>query len=72
MRPILFLAMWMIAWWLERAGGPVVHEHHAVERGAAQRARRDRHGRGDLDVKSGAATLFEGDFASRSASARAT
>jgi predicted membrane protein len=41
----------------------VVREHHAVERGAADRARVEiKMSAGDLIVKSGAPTLFEGDF----------
>ena len=44
--------------------GPVVNEHHAVERGAATAASVDIDmSAGDLDVKSGATKLFEGDFA---------
>lgn len=43
--------------------GPLVHEHHAVERGAATRARVEIDmSAGDLEVKSGAATLLAGDF----------
>jgi len=43
--------------------GPVVREHHTVDRGAADRARVEiKMSGGDLSVKSGAATLFEGDF----------
>jgi hypothetical protein len=43
--------------------GPMVHEHHAVERGAATSARVEIDmSAGDLEVKSGAATLLEGDF----------
>ena len=48
---------------LAPAPGPVVTEHHAVERGAATRARVDIDmSPGDLEVQSGAKTLFEGDF----------
>ena len=44
-------------------GGPVVHEHHTVERGAATSARVEIDmTAGELEVKSGAKTLFEGDF----------
>lgn len=44
--------------------GPVVNEHQAVDRGAATSARVEIDmSAGDLDVKSGAAKLFEGDFA---------
>ena len=43
--------------------GPVVHEHHAVERGAATRARVEIDmSAGELAVKSGGKVLFEGDF----------
>jgi hypothetical protein len=43
--------------------GPVVREHHTVARGAATRARVDiEMSGGELTLKSGAATLFEGDF----------
>ena len=43
--------------------GPLVHEHHVVDRGSATRARVEIDmSAGDLAVKSGAKTLFEGDF----------
>ena len=43
--------------------GPVVHEHHSVERGAATSARVEiGMTAGELEVKSGAKMLFEGDF----------
>jgi len=43
--------------------GPTAREHHAVERGAATRARVDIDmSAGDLGVTSGAKTLLEGDF----------
>ena len=43
--------------------GPVVHEHHSVERGAATSARIELGmTAGELEVKSGAKTLFEGNF----------
>jgi len=43
--------------------GPVVHEHHSVERGAATSARIELGmAAGELEVKSGAKTLFEGNF----------
>lgn len=43
--------------------GPVVHEHHSVERGAATSARLEiGMTAGELEVKSGAKMLFEGDF----------
>ncbi|HZI78343.1 MAG TPA: toast rack family protein [Vicinamibacterales bacterium] len=44
--------------------GPLVSEHHAVDRGAAKSARVEIDmSAGDLEVKSGAATLLAGDFA---------
>lgn len=44
--------------------GPVVNEQHAVERGAATRARVEIDmSPGDLEVRSGAKSLFAGDFA---------
>lgn len=43
--------------------GPLVSEHHAVERGAATAARVEiGMSAGDLEVRSGAARLLEGDF----------
>ncbi len=43
--------------------GPIVHEHHSVERGAATTARVEiGMSAGEVAVKSGAKTLFEGDF----------
>ena len=43
--------------------GPIVHEHHAVERGAATTARVEiGMSAGEIAVKSGAKTLFEADF----------
>jgi len=43
--------------------GPVVHEHHNVERGTATSARVEIDmSAGELDVKSGAMTLLAGDF----------
>jgi hypothetical protein len=43
--------------------GPLVQEHHTVERGAATRAQvQIEMTAGDLEVKSGAATLLAGDF----------
>ena len=58
------LAVWMAACGLPGTAGPVVNEHHAVERGAATAATVviDMSA-GDLDVDSGAAKLLEGDFA---------
>ena len=43
--------------------GPIVHEHHSIERGAAMTARVEiGMSAGEIAVKSGAKTLFEGDF----------
>jgi N-terminal domain of toast_rack, DUF2154 len=43
--------------------GPIVHEHHAVDRGAATDARVEiAMSAGEVTVKSGATALFEGDF----------
>jgi hypothetical protein len=45
------------------APGPIVHEHHSVDRGTATRARVEIDmSAGDLAVKSGTTKLFEGDF----------
>ena len=56
-------AFWMTACATSVPTGPVVREHHTVERGAANRARVDIDmSAGDLTVKSGAPALFEGDF----------
>ena len=57
------LAVWTIACGTSGPAGPLVHEHHAVERGAATSARVEIDmSAGDLEVKSGAMTLLEGDF----------
>ena len=57
------LAVWTIACGMSGPAGPVVHEHHAVERGAATSAHVEIDmSAGDLEVKSGAMTLLEGDF----------
>ena len=57
-------ALTAIACGMAGPAGPTVTEHHAVERGAATSARVDiEMSAGELDVTSGAATLFEGDFA---------
>jgi len=54
----------MAACGLPGPAGPVVNEHHDVERGAATAAKVDIDmTAGDLEVKSGAAKLFEGEFA---------
>jgi hypothetical protein len=43
--------------------GPLVHEHHVVERGAATSTRVEIDmSAGELEMRSGAKTLFEGDF----------
>jgi hypothetical protein len=56
-------AAWTAACGLPVATGPLVKEHHAVERGAATQARVELDmSAGELEVKSGAATLFDGDF----------
>ena len=60
---VIVAALWTVACGMGAPAGPVVREHHAVERGAAASARVEIDmGAGDLDVKSGAAMLFEGDF----------
>ena len=60
---VVVAALGMIACGTSAPAGPVVHEHHTVERGAAARARVDIDmSAGELAVKSGATTLFEGDF----------
>ena len=56
------LAMWTTAC-TSSAPGPVVTEHHAIERGAATSARVEiEMTAGDLEMTSGSKTLFEGDF----------
>ena len=60
-------ALMVAALWTMACGagppGPIVHEHHSVDRGTATRARVEIDmSAGDLAVKSGATTLFEGDF----------
>jgi N-terminal domain of toast_rack, DUF2154 len=56
-------ALWAIACGTSARTGPVVHEHHSVERGAAMSARVEiGMSAGELAVTSGAKTLFEGDF----------
>ena len=55
--------LWTIGCGTGAPAAPVVTEHHSIERGDATRARIEIDmGAGELDVKSGAATLFEGDF----------
>ena len=57
-------AAWTIGCGFSAApAGPAAHEHHDVERGGATQARVEiSMGAGDLEVKSGAAKLLEGDF----------
>jgi hypothetical protein len=58
------LALWTAGCGMSGPAGPVVNEHEVVERGAATDARVEiGMSAGDLAVKSGATTLFEGDFA---------
>jgi hypothetical protein len=60
---IIVAVAWTIGCRRSAPAGPVVHEHHVVERGAATSARVEiEMSGGELDVKSGAATLFAGDF----------
>jgi len=60
---VVVAALWTIACGTSGPVGPVVHEHHAVERGMATSARVEiEMSAGELEVKSGATTLFEGDF----------
>jgi N-terminal domain of toast_rack, DUF2154 len=60
---VVVAALATIACGTSGPAGPVVREHHAVERGAAARARVEIDmSAGELAVKSGATTLFEGDF----------
>jgi hypothetical protein len=60
---VIVAALGTVACGLATPPGPVVHEHHAVERGAATRARVEIDmTAGELAVKSGAKVLFEGDF----------
>lgn len=56
-------ALWTIACGASAPAGPMVHEHHDIERGAATQARVEIDmSAGELEVKSGAASLFAGDF----------
>ncbi len=61
---LLFGAVcWTVACGTSGPVGPIVHEHHTVERGAATSARVEiGMTAGDLEVKAGAQMLFEGDF----------
>jgi predicted membrane protein len=57
------VALWTMACGASAPAGPVVHEHHVVERGAATDVRVEIDmSAGEVAVKSGAAKLFEGDF----------
>jgi hypothetical protein len=59
----MMVVVWTSACGSSGPAGPVVHEHHAVERGAATRVRVEIDmSAGDLEMKSGATTLFDGDF----------
>jgi hypothetical protein len=56
-------ACWTAACGVMGPAGPVEHEHHVVERGAATSTRVDiAMSAGELELRSGAKTLFEGDF----------
>jgi len=60
---VVLAALWMIACGTIAPAGPVVREHHTVERGAATNARVEIDmSAGELAVRSGATRLFEGDF----------
>ena len=60
---LIVVASWTMACGTSAPAGPVVHEHHVVERGAATDARVEIDmSAGEVTVKSGAAKLFEGDF----------
>ena len=60
---VVVAALWTAACSIGGPAGPVVHEHHGVERAAATNARVDIDmSAGDLNVKSGAMMLLEGDF----------
>jgi len=57
------VALWTMACGASGPAGPVVHEHHAIERGAGIDARVEIDmSAGELAVKSGATKLLEGDF----------
>jgi predicted membrane protein len=61
---VVVAAAGIIACGTSGPAGPVVREHHAVERGAATRARVEiEMSAGELSMKSGATTLLDGDFA---------
>jgi len=59
----MVVALWASGCDWSESSGPVVHEHKSVERGAALRARVEiEMSAGELEVKSGAKTLFDGNF----------
>ena len=59
----ILTAVWALACGASVPTGPVVHEHHNVERGTATSARVEIDmSAGELEVTSGVKTLFEGDF----------
>jgi len=63
MAVVVAAALWTMACGSSARGGAVVHEHEVVERGAATDARVEiAMSAGELEVKSGATMLFEGDF----------
>ena len=60
---VIVASLWAIACRPSGPVGPVVHEHHTIGRGAATSARVEiSMSAGELELKSGAATLFAGDF----------
>jgi hypothetical protein len=60
---LIVAALGAVACGMSGPVGPVVHEHHTIERGAATNARVEIDmTAGELNVTSGASTLFEGDF----------
>jgi hypothetical protein len=59
---VITAALWTIGCGVSGPAGPVVREHHLVERGGATSARVEiGMSAGELAVKSGATELFEGD-----------
>jgi predicted membrane protein len=60
---VVVTALWTTACGTSVPAGPVVHEHHVIERSTATSARVEIDmSAGELAVKSGATMLFEGDF----------
>lgn len=60
---VVVAASWTAGCNMIMPAGPVVHEHHVVERGKATSARVEIDmGAGELSLKSGAKGLLEGDF----------